>query len=153
MSDVYQTYIDADIDASCIGLGRGRSGSAYFCTPKGAKVIGWAGVDGIHYCFVRGFGKMVFAVSPMNTPGHYVHPLARDFSDFMRLVLACGDAGVLEQVFGWDRTQFDAFMQHNQPSAEQRAVLAAIGALLSLVPMEDPSPMSKHCRPNSTTAA
>lgn len=138
MSDVYQTYIDADIDASCIGLGRGRSGSAYFCTPKGAKVIGWAGVDGIHYCFVRGFGKMVFAVSPMNTPGHYVHPLARDFSDFMRLVLACGDAGVLEQVFGWDRTQFDAFMQHNQPSAEQRAVLAAIGALLSLVPMEDP---------------
>ncbi|WP_222860695.1 hypothetical protein [Paenibacillus antibioticophila] len=46
----------------------------YFCTPKGARMIGWAGVDGIHFCFVRGFGEMVFAVSPMNTAGNYVHP-------------------------------------------------------------------------------
>jgi len=41
---------------------------------------------------IRGFGGMVFAVSPMNAAPDCVHPLARDFADFLRLLLACGDA-------------------------------------------------------------
>ena len=53
-------------------------------------------MDGIHYCLIRGFGDIVFAVSPMNPAPHYVHPLARTFSDFMRL-LACGSCDALEQ--------------------------------------------------------
>jgi hypothetical protein len=80
---------------------RGHDGN-HFCTPKGAKVIGWAGVDGIHYCFVRGFGEMVFAVSPMNTPG----------TMYIRwqeiLWTSCGSCWLaamlpaLEQVYCWD---------------------------------------------------
>ena len=49
-----------------LGVERGE-GELYFCTPRGASMIGWEGADGIHYCFVRGCGGTVFAVSPMNT--------------------------------------------------------------------------------------
>jgi hypothetical protein len=101
-------------------------------------VIGWAGVDGIHYCFVRGFGEMVFAVSPMNTTGNYVHPVARDFMDFLRLLLVCGDVVVLEQVYCWDQAQFDAFLQDNLLTAKQQAVLECIREKLLLAPMEQP---------------
>lgn len=138
MATLYERYQKLNIDGSAVGLARGESESHYFCTPKGAKVIGWAGADGIHYCFVRGFGEMVFAISPMNTPGNYVHPVARDFKDFLRLLLACGDAAALEQVYLWDQTQFDAFLQDNSLAAEQQAILDDVRDELKLVPMAQP---------------
>ncbi len=138
MATTYERYVKMNIDGSRIGLERGETESNYFCTPKGAKVIGWAGSDGIHYCFVRGFGEMVFAVSPMNTPRNYVHPVARDFMDFLRLLLACGDAAALDQVYCWDQAQFDAFLLDNPLTAEQQAVLNAIREKLLLTPMEQP---------------
>ncbi|MCB8817066.1 hypothetical protein [Desulfosporosinus shakirovi] len=138
MATTYERYLKLNIDGSRLGLERSESESNYFCTPKGAKVIGWAGVDGIHYCFVGGFGEMVFAVSPMNTPGNYVHPVARDFRDFLGLLLACGDAAALEQVYCWDQAQFDAFLQHNPLTGEQQAVLDAIREKMLLAPREQP---------------
>lgn len=138
MATTYERYLKLNIDASLIGLERIENGVNYFCTPKGAKVIGWAGVDGIHYCFVRGFGEMVFAVSPMNLPGNYVHPVARDFVDFLRLLLICGDAAALEQVCNWEQEQFDGFLRENAPTDEQAAALDIIREELSLMPMEQP---------------
>ncbi len=126
MATTYKRYLKLNIDGSCVGLERGESGSNDFFTPKRSKVIGWAGVDGIHYCFAHGFGEMVFAVSPMNTPGNYVNLVARDFMDFLRLLLACGDAAALEQVYCWDQAQFDAFLQDNPLTGEQQVVLDAI---------------------------
>lgn len=138
MATPYERYLKLNLDGSRVGLERGESESTYFCTPKGAKVIGWAGVDGIHYCFVRGFGEMVFAVGPMNTPGNYVHPVARDFMDFLRLLLAYSDAAALEQVYCWDQAQFDAFLQDNPLTGEQQAALDIIREKLLLAPMEQP---------------
>ncbi|EHQ88712.1 hypothetical protein [Desulfosporosinus youngiae] len=138
MATTYERYLKLNIDGSRVGLGSGESESSYFCTPKGAKVIGWAGVDGSHYCFVRGFGEMVFAVSPLNTPGNYVHPVARNFRDFLRLLLACGDTAALEQVSCWEQAQFGVFLQDNPLTGEQRAVLDSIGEKLLLAPMEQP---------------
>ena len=138
MATIYSKYIKLDIDFSCVGLARGENKSDYFCTPKDAKVIGWTGVDGCHFCFVRGFDEMVFAVSPMNTPRSYVHPVARDFKDFLRLVLACSDAALLEQVSCLDFEQFDKLVKENQPTAEQQDVLDVIADVLSIVPMEKP---------------
>ena len=40
-------------------------------------MIGWAGVDVIHYCFVRGVGEMVFAVNPTNYDSDYMCPLVK----------------------------------------------------------------------------
>lgn len=35
-----------------IGLEWSDSDETYFCTPVGAEVIGWLGVDGMHFCFI-----------------------------------------------------------------------------------------------------
>ncbi len=127
-----------NIDTVPLGIEQGENENLYFCTPKGAKIIGWAGVDGIHFCFVRGFGNMVFAISPMNTPGYYVHPLADNFSDFLCLLLACGNTAALEQAHGWSQELFDIFLADNEVTSEQLSVLKNIREKLHLEPMEHP---------------
>lgn len=137
---LYERYQQLDVDFSQLGLERGSTSSDYFCTPVGAEVIGWEGVDGIHYCFLAGFGEMVFAVSPDNLPGDHVHPLARSFEDFLRLVLACGHTAAAEQAHGWDRDSFHAFLEEDayDVTPERQAALAGLRDGLSLTPMEDP---------------
>lgn len=135
---LYEKYCGLDMDFSRLSLERGDTEGGYFCDPVGAEVIGWAGVDGIHCCFVEGFGDMVFSVSPMNSRGHYVHPLARSFEDFLRLVLACGGVDAIEQAWMWNRGEFDAFLETYPPNAEQRAVLDGLAQALALTPMDDP---------------
>lgn len=103
---LYQRFLKLDLDTSSLGLNRSEANQSYFCTPKGANILGWAGADGIHYCFVRGFGETVFAVSPANLPGDYVHPIAGSFEDLLRLLLACGTMDALEQIHGWSEAQF-----------------------------------------------
>lgn len=135
---LYQRYKKLNLDLAQLGLEPGNARSDYFCTPKGAKVIGWEGVDGIHYCLIKGLDDMVFAVNPSNLPGDHVHPLARSFEDFLRLLLACGSAAAVEQAHLWDREQFDAFVEEYPPPPEQRVLLDALAEQLSLAPMEDP---------------
>ena len=132
----YEQYLNSEIDFSQVGLNRGNTESIYLCTPEGAKVIGWTGVDGIHYCFIEGFQE-VFSVNPMAAEGENVHPVARNFSDFLRLLLACKNEAAIEQAHGWDREQFEKFLTENPASAEQEAVLKAIEEEFSLSPMED----------------
>ena len=124
MDKTFQKLLQTDIDLSSLGVERRTDNEPYFCTPKGASVFGWTGVDGIHFCFVRGFGGMVFAVSPANTFPNYVHPLAKNFADFLRLLLACGDVAALEQAWMWDKAQFETFLQDNPPTQEQQETLA-----------------------------
>ena len=64
---------------------------------------------GIYYCFVKGFDEMVFAVSPENLSGEYVHPIARSFTDIPSLLLACGSMGAIEQAHMWDEAAFDGY--------------------------------------------
>lgn len=134
----YQKFLKKNIDLAPLGIERDPDRPTYFCTPRGASLIGWTGVDGVHYSFVRGFGEMVFAVSPMNGPGEYVHPVAENFEDFLRLLLACGGEAALEQSHAWGQKQFDAFLRDNLPSAEQQAVLDSIREKMDLAPMEAP---------------
>lgn len=138
MAAFYQRFLRSGIDLAPLGAGRSEENYPYFCTPRGASIFGWAGVDGIHFCFVRGWGEMVFAVSPMNGWGEYVHPIARSFADFLRLLLACGDTAALEQSWQWSKEQFSAFLAENPPTEEQRALLARLAQKFSLTPMEDP---------------
>lgn len=44
MVTTYERYMKLNIDGFRIGLERDESESNYFCTPKGAKVIGWSEV-------------------------------------------------------------------------------------------------------------
>lgn len=105
---------------------------------RGASVFGWAGIDGIHFCFIRGFGEMVFSVSPMNTSPDYVHPVAENFTDFLRLILACGDVAAVEQAWMWNEAQFEAFLNENPTTQEQQQTLSEISEKMNLLPMEQP---------------
>lgn len=135
---VYKRFSELNINLSAVGLIPGDTKGGYFCTPKGAKVIGWAGVDGIHYCFIKGMGEMVFAVDPTAGPGDYVHPLSRNFEDFLRLILACGDLMAVQQIYAWDKETFDVFLEENPVTKEQQAVLDILKEKLSLTPVEGP---------------
>ena len=75
----YQKFLKSGISLTAFGIMPVTDGDGfypYFCTPKGASIIGRTGVDGVHYCFVRGFGETVFVVMPMNEPNEYVKPVA-----------------------------------------------------------------------------
>ena len=78
------------LDLSTLGLERCSHPQRYFCTPIGAHILWNTGVDGIHYCTVKEQGETIFVAEPMSTPGAYVHPVAANLSDFIRLLLACG---------------------------------------------------------------
>ena len=132
------SYLRSKLDLSHIGLQRGEKESNYFCTPVLSKVIGWAGVDGIHFCTTKGFDEIIFAVSPANLPGEYVHPVARNFEDFLRLLLACYDTAAIEQCWFMDREVFENFLAENQPSPEAQKCLDEIRKKYKLTPMEDP---------------
>lgn len=135
---VYEKYKKLNIDGSRIGLERGSKIGEYFCTPKGARVIGWD--NGIHYCFIRGYGEMVFAVNPETGADKYVYPLAKNFEDFLRLILACGHTAPVEQIIMWTEEQFKEFLtsNYNALMQGQQEVLDIITEKLKLEPMAAP---------------
>lgn len=135
---LYQKFKKLKIDFSAIEFEQAGDDDKYFCTPKGARIIGRAGVDGIHYCFVRGQEEMVFAVSPMNVTGKNVHPIARTFEDLLRLLLACGSMSALEQVHQWDEEQFEEYVADNQPTPAQLAVFDVLRDKMGITPMDEP---------------
>lgn len=132
------SYLRSKLDLSNIGFMRGEKESGYFCTPILSRVIGWAGVDGIHFCTTKGFEEMIFAVSPSNCSGEYVHPVAKNFEDFLRLLLACSDTAAIEQCWFMDREVFETFLTENKPTPEGQKCLDAIQKKYKLTPMEDP---------------
>ncbi len=137
MAFTYTDFKKLGIDLSPVGMDVHTEDIRYFCTPVGMRIIGWAGVDGIHYGFVRGYGETVFAVNPENYGGEYVHPLALDFEDFLRLLIACGDCNALEQAWMWNREQFDTFLEDYPPDDSQRAVMAELAEKTGLEPTKD----------------
>ena len=58
MDGIYQKFLKSGLDLVALGVERRADNAPYFCTPKGAIILGWAGVDGVHFCFIRGFGKI-----------------------------------------------------------------------------------------------
>jgi len=135
----YAKFKKLNIDTSSVGWEQTEREAAYFCTPRGAKIIGRAGVDGIHYCTVRGLGSTVFSVSPMNTPGHYVHPIAENFEDLLRLLLSCLDMNIIEQAWMWDREQLDEqIAELRQSEYFDETPLRLIREKCGLTPMENP---------------
>ena len=132
----YERFLRTGINLAPLGVAPG--GEPYFCTPRGYSMIGSEGVDGVHYCFVRGYGETVFAVSPGNAGPDRVRAVAKDFSDFLRLLLACGHGAAIEQCPHMTRAQFDAYLAENPVTDGQRAVLDEIAAALSFEPTPNP---------------
>ena len=138
MDRTFQKFLQSKIDLSSVGVEFREDNAPYFCTPKGASIFGWAGVDGIHFCFIRGFGSMVFAISPMNCPGEYVHPVAKNFDDFLRLLLVCDGDAAIEQCWQWSQEHFDKFMGEQEVLPETKEAAMHLMELTGLEPMELP---------------
>ena len=132
----YREFKKANISLAAFGLEERGTRSDYLCAPKFTRALYFTGVDGIHYAFVRGFAEMVFAISPANIAGECVHPVARDFGDFLALLAASGEAA-MEQAWRWSRAQFDTFMEEYPLSPEQLQTAKALRAI-GIEPCADP---------------
>lgn len=135
---MYKKYCQLGIDGRWFGLEKSDMCVEYFCTPMDATVIGWE--NSIHYCFIRGYRDMVFAVNPESCVESYVYPLAMNFKEFLRLILACGSTTAVEQIIGWSKEQFEEFLhsEDNTMLPEQKEVLDRIQTELKLTPKENP---------------
>ncbi len=137
-SYTYKKIIKENIDLSPLGLYCSAKEYPYFCTPKGAKIFGRTGVDGIHYCFVRSFADMVFCVSPMCDTGRYVRPVARSFSDFIMLLIACQDVFNIEAAEIMDRDGFYKMLCTYEADVKQQSAIEVLKREFKLSAMEKP---------------
>lgn len=136
--NTYQAYKNKEIDLSAFGLDRCGNDYTYFCTPVGADIFAAPGVDGIHYCRIEAFGELIFAISPSNGVGEFVHPVARNFDDFLRLLLVCDGDAAVEQCWQWSQEQFDKFMSEQEVSSETKQAAERLMEQTGLEPMELP---------------
>lgn len=60
----YAAFLKKQIDLAPLGVAQRTDAYPYFCTPRGANIFGWVGVDGIHFCFIRGFGRWYLSSAP-----------------------------------------------------------------------------------------
>lgn len=140
MNTLYKKYKSLKIDGSQIGLEQ-DGGVPYFCTPIGAEIIGWD--NGIHYCFIKSFGDLVFCVNPETCCDYYVYPIARNFRDFLGLILAAGNTNTLQQIIWWDKKMYDDFVhspeeQENKSRPEVIAVLNTIRREIDAASIDSP---------------
>ncbi len=141
MIELYEKYKSLNIDGSYIGLEQGDETGDYFCTPVGAKVIGWD--NGIHYCFIDGFGEVVFCVNPETCCDYLVYPIAKNFYDFLSLILSTKNVNTMQQIIWWDKPEYEQFMRdpNTVEWAEQSktvSILNKIKTELGVQPMEHP---------------
>ena len=138
----YERFLRLGVDGEAIGFAPGEEQGGYFCTPLGAHVLGWD-VEGVHFCRIDGMGETVFCVNPMPLCGENVRPVARNFRDFLRLMLATGGAAAIAEAGDMTRAQFAAFVQsktemENRLRPAVRQALERIAQGLDLSPMDDP---------------
>ena len=149
MKTLFEKYHALDIDTSLIQLEKREDFYVYDCYPVNAKPIGFEGC--ILYCFIDGYEEMVFAANPENYgEDGQVYPLAENFKDFLRLVVACGSANPVEQIENMTREQFENHVKTTWDSCgeEGRAVLEKIKMELGISPMEDPYGYVKEVQKN-----
>ena len=133
----YTDFLRAGCSLAPFGILPGETESAYVCTPRGAVILGWTGVDGIHYVQIPTLGDLVFAVNPYADPGRHAHPVAENFADFLCLLAKCGHESYLEQAHGWTWEQYERFSQENPVTAEQNAAAEQIVSRFGLTRISD----------------
>lgn len=62
-------------------------------------------------------GDIVFAVNPMPATDEYVYPLAKNFEDFLSLIITCNSTAAVEQIIGWDNREI--FENYIQPTEDE----------------------------------
>lgn len=136
-NQIFEKFRSLDFPKGAIGIGWSRNDITYFCTPAGAEIIGWLGVDGIHFCFIPSLSSdMVFVVSPMSCGQNYVEPVANSFQEFLSLIAFSKDASLLEAISYINEKQFWELLESealvNNP--EKDIALKALKESLNISP-------------------
>lgn len=148
MKTAYEKYMALSINKGLLDLEPGDMTSPYFCYPVNAEPIGFEGC--ILYCFLPEYGDMVFACNPESCADRCVYPLAANFEDFIRLILACGTVNPVEQIVWMDKRKFEEHMADEEKilTDEQRAAAQQLQRELGLPPMENPFEYVKTIQKN-----
>lgn len=138
METLYENDLALPIDKGLLCLEQENPSGPYFCYPANAQPIGFEGA--IMYCFLPEYGEMVFACNPESCADTYVYPLAKNFQDYIRLVLAYGTANPVEQIVWMDQNRFDEHRAAERKllTAEQKAAAQQLQHEFGLLPMENP---------------
>ena len=96
---------------------------------------------------------MVFCVNPETCCDYCVYPIARNFRDFLGLILAAGNTNTLQQIIWWDKKMFDNFVnspeeQEYQSRPEVKSVLDTICKEMDIVVMDTPFVYVKDLQSN-----
>ena len=148
MECMLENYLSLNINGDLISLESIDNLYCYWCYPINSKPIGLEGC--ILYCFIEGYGDMVFAANPETCVDINVYPLARSFKDFMRLILACGSVNPIEQIIWMNKQKFEEHLINEAAysSDEHKAVLEKIATTFDLMPMESPFKYVKELQIN-----
>jgi len=120
-----------------LGLIKTNKGG-YLCTPVNAVTFATIGVDGIHFCIIPEINDLtrecspVYVISPMMFDNE-VNIVAKNFYDFISLVIKIKDASRLECISYFNYLPEGSFLegtQNEEPDESYEAeVNAAIAAL------------------------
>ena len=138
METLFERYKKLNINGSLICLEQVDDIYSYFCYPTNAKAIGFEG--SIMYCFIEPYGDMVFACNPDSCADIFVYTLAKNFEDFMSLILACGSTNPIEQIVWMNKEQFTNHLQEEVTirTEEQKAVISYLEKELGISPIANP---------------
>lgn len=148
MKCTFENFANLNLDTSSIALDSTEYLYPYWCYPLNSKPIGLEG--SILYCFIDGYGEMVFASNPESCADSNVYPLANSFEDFMRLVVTCGSANPVEQIVWMSQQKFEQYIATEKAvqSDDQKEVLKKLKAVFEPTNMENPYRYVKEIQQN-----
>lgn len=127
--------LSKEFDFSLLGLEPSDNQQHAYCTPVDAEIFARTGVDGIHFCTIPAYGEMIFCVDPSGSHSREVFPLAEDWEDLLRMLLACGDVWNLVEADSFlDETEFWTNVNASLMEEERQAMLKALREKTGLEP-------------------
>lgn len=114
-----------------LGLRFYREAVYFPMLPANSRLIAYA--DPFYFCTLDGYQNTIFAVAAKSGYGSDICPLAYDFREFLRLILACGSAAIAAKAGFCSREVFSLIR-----SDSSCAALKKLSMELSLSPVSDP---------------
>ena len=123
LSSIWKLYHSTKFNSLSLGFRYEDPKKAikYYCTPKKAQIFASTGVDGIHYCTIPNFGEIVFAVTPLASLEHHTFPVAKDITEFLRLIITLHGTGLIDQAPLFAKDRFEEFMTESQNENKEEA--------------------------------
>lgn len=102
--------------------------------PEGSRLLGYS--DQTYFCYIEGYLDTVFAVADQPEHEWSVWPVAYNFREFIRLILACGCAELSARSARLSENEYGRRMdlEWRRPHTD----LIRLGDKLSLTPIQNP---------------